>query len=45
MLVAGEYASYYDIKYRLDVGDVLDLYEIMVVKQSNINLSTENNRR
>ena len=37
-LIAGGYATYYEIKYKLTVWDVLDICEIMVVKESNMNI-------
>lgn len=41
-LVSGGYATYTDIKYKLTVWDVLDLIEIMIVKQSNENILLDN---
>lgn len=40
-LVSGNYARYSEIKNELSVDDVLDLVEIMVVKESNINLAND----
>jgi hypothetical protein len=36
--VTGGYASYYEVKYKLTIWDVLDLLEIMTVKESNMNI-------
>ena len=41
-LISGQYATYYEIKYKLDIWDVLDLIEIMIIKASNTNLAMDN---
>ena len=40
-LVAGQYATYYEIKYLMTIWDVLDLVEIMIVKESNIGVTND----
>jgi hypothetical protein len=42
-LIVNKYATYYEIRELLDVWEVLDLIEIMVVCDSNINLSYNDN--
>ena len=34
-LVVNKYASYKEIKYELEIDDILALLEIMIVKESN----------
>jgi hypothetical protein len=43
-LITTNLVSYYDLKYRLTVEDVLDLIEIMIVNESNKNIVYENNK-
>ncbi|MEG1565323.1 MAG: hypothetical protein RR342_01095 [Bacilli bacterium] len=39
--MAKKYATLYEIRYLLNVWDVLDLYEIMIVNESNNNIARE----
>lgn len=45
VLVTNKFATYYELKYKYDIWEVLDLYEMAMVHLYNRNVTVENMKK